>query len=290
MARRQALPAYVKIAYEKVDATRNAFLLHLKNTRLVLKRVGEFVELIETFDPDAVAPAQAVQQILTGLHRKVDKIQKEVESSSDATVSNRLVREHERVLKYLNAAVLHSVNPWLARETRGLATQFEFREEDVVTAIRRAASTQGLDWEKEIERIEVNPIKGTVACRALLVLLDGSSKVVLLEFDRRRREWVVKHFAPRLTDVLRTALRQFERNLPEDYDEKFEQPILGLNETTSRFLLVKHGVVRMEATLVLDPDQSGQPWKVVFLKWNDDVLVDRHNPLVEVKGFTGRAV
>jgi len=288
LARRQSLPAYLKTAYERIDANRNSFSIHLKNAGLLLKRLEEFMELIEVADPSAASAASAVRQILTGLLRKVEKIHKEVEGTGEAEVGARLVRELERVLKYLNAAVLHSVNPWLARETRGLATQFEYREEDIVTAIRRAASSSGLDWEKEVERVEVNPIKGTVASRALVVLVDGSSKVVLLEFDRRRREWVVKHFAPRLSDVIRSALRQFDKLLPDDYDEKFEQPILGLNETTSRFFLVKRGVVRLEATLILDPSESGQAWRVVFLKWNDDVLVDRHNPLVEVTGFVGR--
>jgi hypothetical protein len=108
--------------------------------------------------------------------------------------------------------------------------------------------------------------------------VDGSSKVVLLEYDRRRRVWQVKHFGPRITDVIDHEVRNLGRSMPEDYDEKYEQPTFSLEEQSCRFLLLKRGVVRIEATLVLDSTEMEKPWKVVYLRWNDDVLVDRTNP------------
>jgi hypothetical protein len=44
-------------------------------------------------------------------------------------------------------------------------------------------------------------------------------------------------------------------------------------------MLNKRGTGRAEATLILDPSQNDRPWKVVFLKWNDEVLINRVNPL-----------
>jgi hypothetical protein len=105
--------------------------------------------------------------------------------------------------------------------------------------------------------------------------VDGSSKVVLLEYDRRRRAWQVKHFGPRITDVVNYELKKHGRTIPDDYDEKFEQPTFRLEEQSCRFLLVKRGSARIEATLVLDTSNLEIPWKVVYLKWNDDTLVDR---------------
>jgi hypothetical protein len=34
-------------------------------------------------------------------------------------------------------------------------------------------------------------------------------------------------------------------------------------------------VARVEATLVLDGARGENPWRVVYLKYNDEVLVDR---------------
>jgi hypothetical protein len=148
----------------------------------------------------------------------------------------------------------------------------------VVDAIRESAALHGLDWDNDIERHEAHAIRGTLGCRALLQLVDGSSKVLLLEYDRRRRLWRVKHFGPRITDVVDNEVRNLGRSMPEDYDEKYEQPTFSLEEQSCRFLLVKRGAVRIEATLVLDATEMENPWKVVYLKWNDDVLVDRTNP------------
>ena len=39
--------------------------------------------------------------------------------------------------------------------------------------------------------------------------------------------------------------------------------------------MLKRNVARVEATLVLDEDRDENPWDVVFLKYNDEVLVDR---------------
>jgi hypothetical protein len=161
-----------------------------------------------------------------------------------------------------------------------LATEFEFSEDEVVSAIRVAVLSNQMDWD-DIINCRVNPIRGTLGCRALLELRDGSSKVVLLEYDRQYHKWRVKHFAPRVTDVVREELRHHGRTLPEDYDEKFEQATFHLDEPATRFMLHKKGVARIEATLVLDPSRSEDPWKVVFLRWNEEVLVDRTNPLAQ---------
>jgi hypothetical protein len=174
--------------------------------------------------------------------------------------------------------ILHSVNPWLGRQTEGLATEFDFRQEEVVEAIKSVAALHGLDWENDVERHEAHGIRGTLGCRALLQLADGSTKVVLLEYDRRRRAWQVKHFGPRITDVVNDEVRKLGRSLPDDYDEKYEQPTFSLEEQSCRFLLTKRNAVRVEATLVLDAAEMENPWKIVYLKWNDDVLIDRGNP------------
>ncbi len=44
-------------------------------------------------------------------------------------------------------------------------------------------------------------------------------------------------------------------------------------------MLNKRGTARVEATLLLEPSQNENPWKVVFLKWNDEILVNHINPL-----------
>jgi hypothetical protein len=271
---RRALPAYLKTTYERIEPSRHVLLGHLRNTRALARRIDEFVDLIQAVNPSARGDAAAVIQILSGLERKLEQTQKEVESAPANSQVSRLLRELERILKYFNVLLIHSVNPWLERQTRGVATEFEFREEDVLVALRQAAIAHGLDWGKDVRGTVVNPIRGTLGCRALIELAEGVSKVVLLDYDRRLRQWKVKHFGPRLSDVLRSTLRQFNRTLPDDYDEKHEQPILGLEETTCRFLFIKRGVVRVEATLVLEPSAKGEPWKVVFLKWNDEVLID----------------
>jgi hypothetical protein len=80
---------------------------------------------------------------------------------------------------------------------------------------------------------------------------------------------------PRLADVVRDALQKRGRTLPPDYDEKFEQPTFRLDEQSCRFLWLKRGVARVEATLVLDSGRVENPWRVVYLKYTDEVLVDR---------------
>ena len=78
-----------------------------------------------------------------------------------------------------------------------------------------------------------------------------------------------------MTDVVREALRQHERSLPDDYDEKYEQPTFSLDEQSCRFFLLKREVARIEATLVLESSREETLWKVVYLKYNDDVLTDK---------------
>jgi hypothetical protein len=276
-ARRQALPTYLKTTYEKIESNRHSLLAHLKNARLLLQRIEEFSSFIAETSKDARPDATKVQRILSGLSKKVDQLFELVEKTKNPAQLTRFAREYERVVRYVNVVVLHSVNPWLELQTQGLTTEFDFRHEEVVEAIRESASSQGLDWENDVEDYEAHRIRGTLGCRALLQLVDGSSKVVLLEYDRRRRAWQVKHFGPRITDVVDYELKKHGRTIPDDYDEKFEQPTFRLEEQSCRFLLVKRGTARIEATLVLDTSNLEIPWKVVYLKWNDDTLVDRDN-------------
>jgi hypothetical protein len=280
LVHRRALPTYLKTTYEKILPHRNALLIHLRNARFLLRRMEEFAAMILESDPTARADTSTVAQILTGLSRKVDQLLVGVDESSSPQDLARFAKEHERILKYLNVVILQSVNPWLDRQTTELATEFEFREDDVVTAIRVAALSNEMDWE-EVANCKVNPIRGTLGCRALLELRDGSSKVVLCEFDRQYQRWKVKHFGPRIMDVVREELARLGRTLPSYYDEKFEQATFSLDEPACRFMLRKEGVARVEATLVLDSNQPDSPWQIVYLKWNDEVLIDRANPLAE---------
>jgi hypothetical protein len=276
--RRRGLPAFVKTLYEPAEPNRLLLLARLRYAK-------DLVVLMETFarqvaeaapsDPTALAEANGVLQILTGLAKKVDELIRTADKSRDPQELGRLVKEYERALKYLNTVVVHSVNPWLSSQTADLGTEFEFKKEDVEDAVRRHASRQGLDWAEDVVGFEAHVIRGTLGCRALVKLADGASKVVLLDYDRKRQDWQVRHMGPRLTDVVRDALRQRGRALPDDYDEKFEQPTFRLDEQSCRFLWLKRGVARVEATLVLDGSRGENPWRVVYLKYNDDVLVDR---------------
>ncbi len=278
-ARRQALPTYLKTTYEKIETNRHSLLAHLRNARLVLTRVEEFSQFVEEAERDARADTATVVRILSGLTKKVDQLFATVEKTKNPAQLARFAREYERVVRYVNTVILHAVNPWLKHQTQGLATEFDYVEDEVVEAMRQAASSFGLDWDADVERHEAHPIRGTLACRALLQLVDGSSKALLLEYDRRRRAWKVKHFGPRITDVIAEEARKHGRSVPEDYDEKFEQPTFSLVEQSCRFLFVKRNVARIEATLVLDSTELENPWRVVYFKWDDDVLVDRSSTL-----------
>lgn len=279
--RRQALPTYLKTTYEKIEPNRHALLAHLRNARLLLKRIDEFSHYISEAEHQAGTDAAKVERILAGLSRKVNELFDLVEKTKNPAQLSRFAREYERVVRYVNVVILHSVNPWLHRQTSGLATEFDYRKEEVVDAIREAAASFGLDWEKDIERHEAHRIRGTLGCRALLQLVDGSSKVVLLEYDRRRRAWQVKHFGPRVTDVVNDELCKYGLSVPRDYDEKYEQPTFSLEEQSCRFLVVKRNVARVEATLVLDPEND-KSWKVVFLTYNDKTLLDRGGMTSEI--------
>jgi hypothetical protein len=278
-SRRMGLPAYLKTIYENIEPRRHTLLAHLKNAQLLVKRIGEFAEDIGEADPKVRSEATRVGQILAGLAGKTGEIQKTVEGTKDSTQLSRLAREHERVVRYINVVILHSINPWLQRQTKDLATEFDFREEDVLDAVRASVASHGLDWKNDVKGLEAHRIHGTLGCRGLLQLVDGSSKVVLLEYDRRRQNWQVTHYGPRITDVVEEELQRHGRSLPSEYDEKYEQPTFSLQEQSCRFMLNKRGTGRAEATLILDPSQNDRPWKVVFLKWNDEVLINRVNPL-----------
>ncbi len=276
--RRRGLPAFVKTLYEPADPNRLLLLARLRYAKDLVVLIESFARQIaeaDSSDPRALAEANGVFQILTGLAKKVDELIRTTDKNRDPQELGRLVKEYERTLKYLNTVVVHSVNPWLARQTGDLGTEFEFKREDVEDAVRRHASRQGLDWGEDVVGFEAHVIRGTLGCRALVKLADGASKVVLLDYDRKRQDWQVRHMGPRLTDVVRDALRQRGRVLPDDYDEKFEQPTFRLDEQSCRFLWLKRGVARVEATLVLDSSRGDNPWRVVYLKYNDDVLVDR---------------
>ena len=276
--RRRGLPAFVKTLYEPADPNRLLLLARLRYAKDLVVLMESFARQIaeaDPSDPRTLAEANGVLQVLTGLAKKVDELIRTTDKSRDPQEFGRLVKEYERALKYLNTVVVHSVNPWLSRQTTDLGTEFEFKRQDVEDAVRRHASRQGLDWGEDVVGFEAHVIRGTFGCRALVKLADGASKVVLLDYDRKRQDWQVRHMGPRLTDVVRDALRQRGRALPDDYDEKFEQPTFRLDEQSCRFLWLKRGVARVEATLVLDSSRGDNPWRVVYLKYNDDVLVDR---------------
>ena len=139
----------------------------------------------------------------------------------------------------------------------------------------RDSAQRGIDWDQDVERFEAHGIRGTLGCRALMHLSDGSSKVVVLNYHRRHQSWQVRYLGPRVTDVVREALRQKGRSLPDDCDEKHEQATFSLDEQSCRFFLMKREVARIEATFVLDSDQKENLWNIVYLKYNDDVLTDR---------------
>ena len=280
IARRRELPTYLKTTYEKIEPKRNPLLIHLRNARFLLRRMEEFAAMILESTPGSRNDTATVAQILTGLSRKVDELLTGVDKTASSVDLARFAREHERILKYLNVAIVQSVNPWLERQTSELATEFEFREQDVEAAIRVAALTNEMDW-GEVANCRVNPIRGTLGCRALIELKDGSSKVVLCEYDRREQRWKVKYLGPRIIEVVREELARHGRTLPDDYDEKFEQATFSLDEPSSRFMLNKDGVARVEATLVLSSSEPDHPWQIVYLKWNDEILVDRANPLAQ---------
>ena len=273
--KRRALPAFLKKLYEPVDANRHLLLSRLRHANELIDLIDHFTKSIVEVDRDAAGDARAVLQILGGLKRKVAELVRSVENARQPNDLMRLVKEYERALKYLNMVIVHAINPWLHRQTVELSTEFEFRKEDVLDALRRHTAHRGLEWERDVESFEAHPIRGTLGCRALIQLADGSSKVVLLNYDRKRQQWLVRYLGPRVTDVVRDALHEHGRSLPSDYDEKHEQPTFSLDEQSCRFVLNKRDVARIEATLVLDSEQTDTLWKVVYLKHNDDVLTDR---------------
>ena len=122
------------------------------------------------------------------------------------------------------------------------------------------------------------------AAVAALEIGTAFTEQMVTEFDRRNQRWEVKHFAPLVMDVVREELVRLGRVLPQNYDEKFEQATFNLDEPACRFMLRKDGVARVEATLVLKADPLGHSWQVVYLKWDDDVLIDRANPLAQQDG------
>ena len=274
-SKRRSLPSFVKKLYEPTEATRHLLLSRLRYARELLALLTSFAMLIAEADAESASDTKAVLQILSGLDRKVAELAQKTEKSRDSAEFARVLKEYDRALKYLNTVVIHAVNPWLERQTADLATEFEFRKEEVLEAVRLYTSQRGIDWDQDVERFEAHGIRGTLGCRALMHLSDGSSKVVVLNYHRRHQSWQVRYLGPRVTDVVREALRQKGRSLPDDYDEKHEQATFSLDEQSCRFFLMKREVARIEATLVLDSDQKENLWNIVYLKYNDDVLTDR---------------
>jgi hypothetical protein len=272
---RRSLPSFVKKLYEPTEPNRHLLISRLRYARELVTLLTSFANLVVESAADASNEGKAVQQILGGLDKKIAELSQTTEKSHDHVVLARVLKEYDRALKYLNTVVIHAVNPWLARQTADLATEFEFRKQDVLEAVQLYMSQRGIDWEHDVEKFEAHGIRGTLGCRALMRLADGSSKVVLLNYHRRHQQWQVRYLGPRVTDVVRNALRQKGRSLPDDYDEKHEQPTFSLDEQSCRFFMMKRGVARVEATLVLDSTREENLWNVVYLRYNDDVLTDR---------------
>ena len=273
--KRRSLPSFVKKLYEPTEAHRHLLLSRLRYARELLALLTSFTTLIADADAESAGDTKPAQQILGGLDRKVAELVQKAEKSRDPVELARVLKEYERALKYLNTVVIHAVNPWLARQTAELATEFEFRKEEVLEAVKLYTAQRGINWPQDVEKFEAHGIRGTLGCRALIHLSDGSSKVVLLNYRRHHQSWQVRYLGPRVTDVVREALRQKGRSLPNDYDEKHEQATFSLDEQSCRFFLMKRGLARIEATLVLDSSREENLWSVVFLKYNDDILIDR---------------
>ena len=263
-SKRRSLPSFVKKLYEPTEASRHLLLSRLRYARELLALLTSFATLIAEADAESASDTKAVLQILSGLDRKVAELAQKTEKSRDSAEFARVLKEYDRALKYLNTVVIHAVNPWLERQTAELATEFAFRKEEVLVAVRLYTSQRGIDWDQDVERFEAHGIRGTLGCRALMHLSDGSSKVVVLNYHRRHQSWQVRYLGPRVTDVVREALRQKGRSLPDDYDEKHEQATFSLDEQSCRFFLMKREVARIEATLVLDSDQKENLWNIVY--------------------------
>ena len=273
--KRRSLPSFVKKLYEPTEAHRHLLLSRLRYARELLALLTSFTTLIADADAESASDTKPAQQILSGLDRKVAELVQKAEKSRDPVELARVLKEYDRALKYLNTVVIHAVNPWLERQTAELATEFEFRKEEVLVAVKLYTSQRGIDWEQDVETFKAHGIRGTFGCRALMCLSDGSSTVVLLNYHRHHQRWQVRYLGPRVTDVVQEALRQKGKSLPDDYDEKHEQATFSLDEQSCRFFLMKRGVARIEATLVLDSSRKENLWNVVYLKYNDDVLTDR---------------
>ncbi|TDI36394.1 MAG: hypothetical protein E2P02_25375 [Acidobacteria bacterium] len=271
---RRTLPSFVKKLYEPVEPNRHLLLSRVRYAKELVVLLDSFVELIVNSNSSAASEGKAARQVLGGLSKKITELIASTEKARDHAELSRILKEYDRALKYLNTAVVHSVNPWLERQTAELSTEFVFRQEEVLETVREYTALHGIDWERDVESFETHGIRGTLGCRSLMRLADGSSKVVLLNYHRRRQAWQVRYLGPRVTDVVRDALRKKGKRLPDDYDEKREQPTFSLDEQSCRFFMLKRDVARVEATLVLDGDRDENPWDVVFLKYNDEVLVD----------------
>ena len=140
---RLTLPTFVKKLYEPTDSSRHLLLARLRYATELIARINTFAKLIVEADSSATAETKAVLQILGGLGRKVGELTEATERSREHTELSRLVKEYERALKYLNTVVVHSINPWLARQTAELATEFQFKKEEVEKAVREYVNRPG---------------------------------------------------------------------------------------------------------------------------------------------------
>ena len=234
---RRTLPSFVKKLFEPVVPNRHLLLSRMRYAK-------ELVELIVNSETSAAREGKAARQVLGGISKKLTALVASTEKARDHAKLSRILKEYDRALKYLNTAVIHSVNPWLERQTAELSTEFEFRKNEVLEAVREHTAHHGIYWERDVESFEAYGIRGTLGCRSLMRLSDGSSKVVLLNYHRQRQAWQVRHLGPRVTDVVRDALRAEGKSLPDDYDEKREHPSelrRRVHDTRRRRRRARHG-------------------------------------------------
>ena len=144
--RRRTLPSFVKKLYEPVEPNRHLLLSRVRYAKELVELIDSFVELIVNSDTSAASEGKAARQVLSGLSKKVTELVASTEKARDHAELSRILKEYDRALKYLNTAVVHSVNPWLERQTAELSTEFVFRREEVLDAVREHTAHHGIDW------------------------------------------------------------------------------------------------------------------------------------------------
>lgn len=272
--KRRTLPGYVKLSYEPAEPNRGLLKTRCKSTVELVERIRGYGGLVGDVIPEGEKQLKALRQVCDGLVKRLSETIHRLDQDSSDDGLQRALRDYNRVIQYVNTVVLHSVNPWLEYHTKSLSTEVDFDKDAVARVVAEKTKELGIDWDRDVIGLEAHPVRGTLSCRSLLKLADGSSKVVLLEYIRRERQWHVGHIGPRISDVVRDQLKQAGKKLPDDYDQKYENHSFGLDEQSCRFMLAKGDDFRVEATLVLRGDQPEHPWQVVYLKHRNSVLLD----------------